>query len=72
MLKSIAYYQILGQPLTVILGILTLIFLLFAASVSIMNKKGITKIPFQWHPRLAAVAITLAILHGLLVFLARL
>ncbi|OGH85429.1 MAG: hypothetical protein A2301_02160 [Candidatus Magasanikbacteria bacterium RIFOXYB2_FULL_40_13] len=72
MLKSIAYYQILGQPLTVILGILTLIFLLFAASVSIMNKKGITKIPFQWHPRLAAVAITLAILHGLLVFLTRL
>jgi len=72
MLKSIAYYQILGQPLTVILGILTLVFLLLAASVSIMNKKGITKVPFKWHPRLAAVAITFAILHGLLVFLSRL
>jgi hypothetical protein len=52
------------------LGIITLAFLLFTASISIMNKKGINAIPIKWHPIMAGFTITLAIIHGLLAVLA--
>ena len=70
MLNSITYYQIFGLPIIVYGGILTLLSLLFTATISILNKKGIHKIPFSWHPRMARITIILALLHGTLGILA--
>jgi hypothetical protein len=35
-----------------------------------MTMKGIRTIPFKWHPRCAACAIVLALVHGTLGMLA--
>lgn len=67
MLEYITYYQIFGKPLIMYLGLLTLSSFLFTASIAVLNIKfGINKIPFKWHPRMAAISITLALIHGTL------
>jgi hypothetical protein len=70
MLENITYYPIFGKPLILYGGIITLLSLLFTASISVMNKKGMHVIPFKWHSRMAAVTIVLALIHGLLGLLA--
>ncbi|MFA5415636.1 MAG: hypothetical protein WC295_09085 [Methanoregula sp.] len=45
------------------LGILTLCAFLFTASIAVLNRKGIRTIPFQWHPRMAMIAIGCAIVQ---------
>jgi len=66
MLESISYYLIFGKPLIMYGGILTLLSLLFTASISILNKKGVHIIPFEWHPRVAIFTICIAAVHGFL------
>jgi hypothetical protein len=66
MLQQITYFQILGKPLIMYLGIITLLSFLFTATIAILNKKGINKIPFAWHPRMAKISIALALIHGFL------
>ncbi|MFC2154041.1 hypothetical protein ACFLRC_00980 [Candidatus Altiarchaeota archaeon] len=66
MLSQIAYYEIFGLPLIVYGGIVTIISLLITASIPILNKKGKTSIPIQWHTRMAIITIVLALIHGLL------
>jgi hypothetical protein len=66
MLETISFFMILGKPFIMYLGIITLISFLVTASISIMNKKGINKIPFKWHPRMAILSIGLAVFHGIL------
>lgn len=66
MVRDIAFTMVFGLPLIMYGGLATLFFLLFTAFVGYMNFHGKTLIPFKWHPRLAAVTITLAILHGLM------
>ncbi len=51
-------------------GIITLLSFLVTATIGFLNFKGIHKIPFKWHPVMAAISITLAILHGLFGILA--
>ena len=70
MFQNITYFLIFGKPLIMYLGILTLLAFLFTASIAVMTLKGIRKIPFKWHPRCAACAIVLALVHGLLGILA--
>lgn len=70
MFQDITYYLIFGKPLIMYLGILTLLAFLFTASIAIMTMKGFRTIPFRWHPRCAALAIVLAVVHGLLGVLA--
>ena len=72
MIKDIAYFLILGQPLLLYMGILAFILILMAATVGRMNFKGITTIPFKWHPRLVILAISVTVIHmvlGLSIFL---
>jgi len=57
MLTQITYYPILGKPLIMYLGILTLLLFLIAAVIPMLNRKGINRIPFQWHPRIAKIAM---------------
>ena len=66
MFQNITYFLIFGKPLIMYLGILTLLVFLFTAAIAVMNLKGIRTIPFRWHPRCAAIAIFLALVHGLL------
>jgi hypothetical protein len=70
MLQDITYFPIFGRPLIMYLGILTLLAFLFTASIAVMTMKGIRTIPFRWHPRCAAAAIVLALIHGTLGILA--
>lgn len=66
-LRTIAYSLIFGKPIIMYSGIITLLSFLFTASISILNVKfNIHTIPFRWHPRMAFISITLAIVHGLL------
>ncbi len=66
MVRDVAYFLIFGKPVIFWTGILTLFSFLFTASIAILNKRGIAKIPFKWHPRMAAISITLALIHGLM------
>ena len=66
MIQNIAFTLILGKPVVMYGGILTLLLLLFTATVGALNFKGISIIPFKWHPRLAALTIIIALVHGLL------
>jgi hypothetical protein len=70
MLESITYHLIFGKPLILYGGVITLLSLLTTASISFMNRRGIHFIPFKWHPRMAALTILLAVVHGTLGILA--
>ena len=67
-IAAVASYTVLGMPLIMLGGIVTLLCFLFTASISIMNKRGTTFIPFKWHPRMAAISIALAISHAIMGF----
>jgi len=66
MLKNISYFLILGKPLIVWMGIITLLSFLFTAYIGMANLKGNNKIPFKWHKRLAKISVALALIHGFL------
>ncbi len=66
MLENISYYLIFGKPLIMYLGISALLSLLATATLGYLTFKGKTKIPFAWHPRLATITITLALIHATL------
>ncbi len=66
MLENIAYFQIFGQTIMLYSGVIALLAFIFAASVALLNKRGIRIIPFRWHPRVAAIAIIFALIHGAL------
>ena len=52
MFQEITYFLIFGKPLIMYLGILTLLAILFTASIAVMNQKGIRIIPVQMASRL--------------------
>ena len=66
MLEQITFYPILGKPLIMYGGIFTMLAFAATGAVAIINQKGIRKIPFIWHTRLAYLSFALAIFHGLL------
>ena len=70
MFQDISYALFFGKPLIMYLGVLTLLAFLFTAAIAILNFKGIYTIPFKWHPRCAAIAICIALVHGALGMLA--
>lgn len=70
MLNNITYYLIFGKPLIMYLGIVTLLSLMVTAYIGYSNFKGKSKIPFAWHPRIAAITILIALVHGTLGLLA--
>ena len=66
MLIELAYKELFGLPLVGYLGIMTFLSVLFTFVVGFLNRRSIRVFPFRWHPRLAKVSITLALIHGLL------
>lgn len=69
-LNSITYFQILGKPLIMYLGIIAVLLLLFTASIPVLNKKAWAKFNFKLHPIMARITIGFALVHGLLAVLA--
>jgi len=66
MIHTLAYTLFFGKPLIMYGGLITFAMLLFTATVGALNFKGITVIPFRWHPRLAILTIIFAIFHAFL------
>jgi len=65
MIHNLALTLFLGQPLVMYGGILTFLLMLFTAAVGFLNIKGISVIPFKWHPRLAILTIVVATIHAI-------
>lgn len=65
MIHNLALTFFLGKPLIMYGGIITFLLLLFTATIGILNMKGISIIPFKWHPRLAITTIIVATVHAL-------
>lgn len=63
MFENIAYYPIFGKTILFYTGVLALLFILATAAIPTIGKKFI---PFIWHPRVAKIAVTLALIHGIL------
>jgi hypothetical protein len=62
---SIVYYQIFGLPLVGWLGIVSLALLSATALFPWLKNHGWIKVSFIWHPRLAKLAVAVAIIHGI-------
>jgi len=72
MIQNIAYFLIFGKPLIMYIGIFTLLFVIFTATIGFLNYKGIKIIPFKWHLIFAILTIAFAVIHaifGLSIFL---
>lgn len=65
MLHAIALTLFLGQPLLLYGGLFAFLLMIFTATVGYLNFKGISTIPFKYHPRLAIFTILVAILHAI-------
>lgn len=73
MLKQIIFMKILGLPMIAWGGMFTFAIFILAAYVGWQNSKGVNKPPlitFKAHKLLAATALLLALLHGILGLLA--
>ena len=66
MLSEISYFSILGKPLIMYLGILTLLCFSTTAMVPILKKHGYRKLSFKAHHRLAYTSLVLGVVHGVL------
>ncbi len=70
MFGSFVSYLILGIPVAIYMGVLTMLLLLFTATISILNKRKIRVIPMKWHSRMAYVTIAAGLAHGSVILLA--
>ena len=65
MISDIALTLIFGKPAIMYGGIFSLLLMLSAAAIPILNSKGIHTVPFHWHQRLAVITIIVALIHAL-------
>lgn len=65
MLNQIILYPILGLPLVIYLGILTVIMVLITALIGTFIFKGHSNIPIKRHVLLARISISLIIIYVL-------
>ncbi len=66
MIQNIAFTQVFGLPIVAYGGMTTLLLVLFTAIVGFLNYRGITTIPFKWHPILALLTIIFSLVHGIM------
>lgn len=65
---NVAFYPILGKPLILYLGALTLISFLITATIGLRYYRGLIK--FKWHPTMVVISFILAITMGIIGFTA--
>ncbi len=70
MFEEISYFRVFVIPMIAYGGVFTLFSFLFTASIAVLSGRGVSRIPFKWHPRMARVSLTLALFHGSLALLA--
>lgn len=68
MLTKVAFFMILGRPVVMWMGVLTLLTFFAAAAIAILGRKGRFKTfnHYVWHIRVARLGLGLAVLHGML------
>jgi len=66
MFEGITYYMFFRIPFIVYLGIVTFILFLITGLIAYLRRKGKTKIPIQWHFRLAYLSLFLGGIHLIL------
>ena len=66
-LADIAGFLILGRPVTVYMGLLTFALLVCTATIPILNRRGLAKIPMKYHFWLARTTLGIGFIHGVLV-----
>jgi hypothetical protein len=66
-MASPALIGILGLPLAFWFGIIAFVCMCITAGTGILVLKGLYRIPFSWHMRMAAVTFVSAALHIVLV-----
>jgi len=66
MVRSIALFTILGFPLILYMGAITLASFAFTATLGYRYHIGKPLLPFKWHPIMATISLTLAVIHGTL------
>jgi hypothetical protein len=71
MFEGISYFPILGLPLLLWGGILTLVLLVSTVSVQLLNRYGVKVVPLAWHSRLGSATLIMGTLHGLAAILLR-
>ena len=64
MLQEFSYYLIFGRPIILYLGMITICMFLATASIPFLSQRGVVKIPFVWHARMAVLSICIALVHG--------
>jgi hypothetical protein len=64
-LDSISYYLILGVPFVVYLGLIAITLFFVTGILMIVPKKKSPSL-FNWHKRIALVALFFGFIHGLL------
>lgn len=69
MVGKFAYFQILGLPVVMYLGISALTLFLTAAVLGVLMHKGIVAIPVKTHKLFAVSGIIVALIHGTLAML---
>lgn len=65
-LQDLAYVSFLGFPLIGYLGIISYLSLVATATVSILTRRRIVKIPMRIHFRLAYLTLSLTTVHAVL------
>jgi hypothetical protein len=70
MFNDITFYPIFGKPFIIYFGLIVLISFITTALIGISIREGLSHIRFKWHPTMAGISITLAIIHGTLGILA--
>jgi len=70
MFQNITFYPIFGLPVIVYAGLTVFLSFLFTALIPLLNKKGVTKIPFEWHMKIALISMFLGLIHGTFAILA--
>jgi hypothetical protein len=69
---TLAYQQVLGLPLVIWGGLLTISLLILTALIGFLIMRGIVRIQMRVHVALAIATVIVALMHGTLVFLSRL
>lgn len=65
-LQDLAYISFFSFPLIGYLGIASYLSLVATATVSILTRRKVAKIPMRYHFRLAYLTLTLATVHAIL------
>jgi len=63
MIRDIAYSPMAGLPVAAWIGLSAMALFIAAETILAINRFTRLRIPITWHPRLAVVALVIALIH---------